>query len=205
MGKWANVRGDYAAFLHFVRIMEPELDIYAAGISFGAIQTLDQAMVSPHLLKGIVAMSVSTIPLELPGAVKIILRLFGGLFPRMKMPSQPQESFPGAEKLMGKTDLRYDPLCPTSSTFGNLKELLDRQNRLKDELKFITLPILHLQGLRDDIAKPDRSLTENCGSDDASYREFENSPHDLLAGPDHEQVIGVIVSWLNERVNKSLG
>jgi alpha-beta hydrolase superfamily lysophospholipase len=199
MGSWANIRGDFAAFLHFIRIREGNVGIYGMGLSFGALQTLDQAIVSPHLLKGIVVMSVSTISLKVPGAINVAVGVLGSVAPKTKISATPLESFPGAREFLGRQDLWADPLCPDTQTFGNLKELLKRQREIPDDLQYITIPIFHLQGLMDDIALPDETLVERCSSEDKTYKQYSNAEHEMLNSIDREQIINDILDWLERQ------
>ncbi|GHT99297.1 hypothetical protein FACS1894142_6720 [Spirochaetia bacterium] len=202
MGKWENIRGDYAAFLHFIRIKEgDEIKIFAIGSSFGALQTLDQGIVSPHLLSGVIVMSVSTIPLKIPFPFNVLLPIAGTLFPKSTISAEPLESFSGAKILLPENNLWADPLCPATQTYGNLKELLKRQKQIPDDLKYLTVPILHLQGEKDTIALIDQTLLEKCSSADKTYHKYPNAEHEMLASIDKEQIVFDIISWLDERID----
>ncbi|GHU63385.1 hypothetical protein FACS189418_6570 [Clostridia bacterium] len=198
MGKWANVRGDMAAFLHLVRAKEPNVKIFAVGMSFGALQTLDQAIVSPHLLDGIVLMSISTVAIDIPTYAHTLINVLGKVMPKIKLPAGVHESFHGAKAKMEKKDLWADPLCPAYMTVGNVRELMLRQNRIRKELKFLTIPVLHMQGGQDTVAFVDKTLLKRTSSRDRTYQYYPNATHDML---EEDSVGEDIVLWLNKRVS----
>lgn len=194
---WEQIRSDMTAFLHFVRVKQPNLPIFAYGASFGAAQTLDQAIVSPHLLSGIIIASISTIPLEFP--MKSLMLFMGTYFPNISISAEPQESFPGAKIKMAGSNLCWDPLCPKTMTLGFINKLVIRQSTFKDELKYVTIPVFHMQGALDLIAKPDSSLSEGLSTEDVKYKVYEHSGHDM-SSEDMDMSIIDIINWLNDHV-----
>jgi len=199
MGKWEFIRGDLAAFLHFVNIKEPNIPIYAFGASFGAAQTFDQAIVSPHLLKGIILAAFSTIPLEIPSVSRLMIKVLGKFAPELKMRAEPPESYRGAKQKLKDSNLWADPLCPATMTFGNVHELMKRQRDFASQAHLISLPILHIQGTRDVIAKPDPSFLAKVSSLDRTYKMYD-AEHDIFTSEQTENIIADIIYWLSERV-----
>jgi acylglycerol lipase len=184
MDRWEDGRGDLAAFLRLVRSREPGKKVFAFGISYGACRVVDQAITTPSLLDGIIAMSFSTIPLKLPPFVKAMISLLGAAFPKLAIPAE-------------KTD---DPLCPRTMTAGFIKRLADRQRSIGGELGALKLPVLHMQGKEDSITLPDASIMENIGSDDYSYKEYEGAGHVVFEGKDPEKAMQDICDWVNARL-----
>ena len=199
--RWDDVRGDFTCFLKLVHTLEPGKPVFAYGISFGACQVLDQAIVSPHLLNGVIAAGFSTRPVGVvPPAVLRIITIMGTIFPKKTMPADlNQPAFPGAREKLAGTDLWRDPLCPVTMTMGFTRQLFKRQSELANELQFITIPVLHQQGLEDPIAQPDPSIAKKIGSSDYICKEYANTDHFLLERETRESVLEDICLWLEER------
>ena len=115
------------------------------------------------------------------------------------MPADVPESFPGAKEKMQGTDLWKDPLCPETMTFGNFTVLITRQASYQDECQFVSLPVLHLQGAQDTIAKPDPSLITKLASEDVTYKVYDNANHDLFNSPDADKIVVDVIRWLDDR------
>jgi len=199
INSWQEHRGDFAAFLHLVHTLETGKKTFAYGLSFGACQVIDQAIVSPHLLDGIIANSFSTLPTNVPPAAGLAINIIGKLFPLMRLPAGLDQALPGAREKMAGTDLWRDPLCPATMTVSFPKKLFKRKNELAGQLHFLTIPVLHQQGLDDTITLPDHSIAEKIGSKDYTYKEYPQMGHGLLDGVHADDVINDICTWLEER------
>ncbi|MDL2293400.1 alpha/beta hydrolase [Ruminococcaceae bacterium OttesenSCG-928-D13] len=199
MDCWDDFRGDFASFLRLVRTLEPGKPVFAYGISFGACQVIDQAIVSPHLLDGIIAASFSTRPVNIPLAALKVMSVIGRLMPKKKVDGDLQPSFQGAAEKMAGTTLWHDPLCPRHITMGFTYRLFNRQKQLAGELQYLTIPVLHQQGMDDSITLPDSSIAEKIGTEDYTYIEYSETGHELLGGKDPDAVMNDIYLWLEER------
>jgi lysophospholipase len=196
LDNWEDVRGDFASFLRLVHAIEPDKSIFAFGISFGACQVMDQAIISPHLLNGIIAASFSTLPANIPRTTKGMIHFLGSIFPEKAIKTELQESFLGAKENMAGTRLWHDPLCPRNMTLGFAKILFMRQKELTDELQYITIPVLHLQGKDDVITLPDASIAQKIGTSDYTYREYDRTGHEILNGVNPKIVMRDISNWV---------
>ncbi|MDR1387500.1 MAG: lysophospholipase [Propionibacteriaceae bacterium] len=202
---FAQPRGDLAALLRLVRKRQPATPVFLAGCSYGALTALDQAIVSPHLMAGVIAMSFSTVGLSGSTAVAVkLISALGALFPKLTVPAQPAESFAGARRWLGATGrLWADPLCPATNTLGFVREVLARRGpQLAQQLPLLRVPLLYQAGALDDVAPPDPGLTARTGSPDATYRCYPDSGHDLLAEPDHPAVTADLLAWISERTSR---
>ena len=202
INSWQELRGDFAAFLRLVRTLEPEKKVFAYGLSFGACQVIDQAIVSPHLLEGIIVNSFSTLPTNIPPVAGLAINLIGRFFPLLRLPAGSDQALPGAKEKMKGTDLWRDPLCPASMTVSFPKKLFTRKKEFAGQLHFLTIPVLHQQGLDDTITLPDHSIAEKIGSRDYTYKEYPDMGHGLLDGLHTDDVINDIYIWLDERRKK---
>lgn len=199
MASWNDFRGDMTAFLHLVKSYHPDKPIFAYGISFGAVQVMDQAIVSPHLLDGVIANSFSTIPLKMSPIMQGMIKLVGKVFPKISIKSQMQPSYKGALLKVNDPELAQDSLCPRTMTLGFTCGLLKRQKNIANELEYIQMPVLHQQGLDDDITRPDSSIAKKIGSSDYTYKTYPDTGHELLEGKDPQKVLNDIVKWLEAR------
>jgi alpha-beta hydrolase superfamily lysophospholipase len=161
---------------------------------------LDQAIVSPTRIEGAIVASISSIPLKLPGFMRVLIK--AAALRGLKVPAEPQESFLGAKDALGRTDLWKDPLCPSSMTLGMVRGLTERQAHLADDLRHLRVPVLFLAGSLDTIAKPDPGLLDLISSRDKLYKEYANAGHDLFSSDEYEAIIGDITAWLDERIGK---
>lgn len=199
MKSWEVMRADLHIFLHFVRIREPKLPIFAFGLSFGGLLVLDQAIIAPRILSGVVTASISRKQIEISSIVKGMINIVGRLFPGISINAEPQEVYKGAKsKLRG--DLWKDPICPTKLTLGFVRNLLKRQSEIGDDLKYIEIPVFHIQGGKDDIALQDSSLVDRLGSKNNKYQLYKETGHDIFLSGESPIITKDIVNWLNERV-----
>lgn len=199
MNSWNDVRGDFSAFLRLVHTREASKPVFAFGISFGACQVIDQAIVSPHMLDGIIAASFSTRTVNIPPYAIKIISFAAEILPRMTISAAPLPAFKDAEKRMAGTELWKDPLCPRTMTLAFAKGLFKRQSELARELKYVTIPMLHLQGADDTITLADNSVGKKLGTKDYTYKTYPKTGHEILMGENPDAVINDILIWLEAR------
>jgi alpha-beta hydrolase superfamily lysophospholipase len=195
---WRQIRGDFASFIRIVHTECPNKKIFAFGISFGACQVIDQAIIAPHLLSGIIPASFSTIPIKLPLTAKFFMNVLGKAFPQMTLPTEGSAAFPGAKEKLEGTELWRDPFCADVITLGFMRNLFSRQIQIASELKYVTVPVLHIQGADDIITPPDSSITSKIGTKDYTYKTYEKTGHSVFFSENVMDIVGDIVNWLND-------
>ncbi|MDR2938756.1 MAG: lysophospholipase [Clostridiales bacterium] len=201
MESWHYIRGDFSAFIRLVQTLEPGKPLFAFGISFGACQVIDQAIVSPHMLNGIIAASFSTRPVNVSSIAVGLINVLGGIFPKLAMKATPLPSFKDAETKMPGTNLWEDPLCPRTMTLAFTKGLFKRQEELANDIKYLTIPMLHLQGADDTITLPDNTVVNRVGTKDYTYKEYPKTGHEVLMGGNPDTITKDILHWLDGRIH----
>ena len=193
LASWDAIRGDFAAFIRKVRTLAPGKKIFAYGLSFGAIQTLDQAIVSPHLLSGIIINSFSTQKVtHISPVILKVIDVVAMVFPKMRVAAELDQSDSG--------NAWRDPLTPTTMTLATPKNLFKQQQKIAMQLHEIMIPVFHQQGLMDEITLPDRELAAKFEAVDYTYKEYAEMGHSLLAGVEADWVMNDICKWLEERL-----
>lgn len=205
VARWREPRADLKALLHIVHHRHSNLPVTVAGCSYGALVAADQAITAPHLVDGVILMSLSTQPLAGPAATATrVLGALGRVFPTVTLPADPPETFPGAKAALTpgrrQRDLWADALCPPTLTLGLVRQVIHLRGRgLAADLPQLTAPVLLQAGADDTIAPPDPALVDRTGAADRTFRLYDRSGHDLLAGPDRDRVTADVIAWLDDR------
>jgi alpha-beta hydrolase superfamily lysophospholipase len=197
--EWKHIRGDFSSFIRLVHSLQPDKKVFAFGISFGACQVVDQSIFSPHMLDGIIPASFSTIPIKLPTIAKLFMSVFGKASPKLSMPVDGNSAFPGAKEKLSGTELWRDPLCADIITLRFMRGLFGRQLEIAGELKFVTIPVLHIQGLDDTITPPDISIAGKIGTKDYTYKTYPETGHGIFLSEQSGNIIRDICEWLIEK------
>jgi acylglycerol lipase len=82
-----------------------------------------------------------------------------------------------------------------------VSELTAAVQRFPAEVPSLRLPLLVMHGDADGLVPPagSRMIHERAGSDDKTIEIWEGLYHEILNEPEQDQVIDVIVAWLDER------
>ena len=75
-------------------------------------------------------------------------------------------------------------------------------DRIGQKLNKIDLPLLVLQGSRDELVSPEggRAVYEQATSQDKKLEVYEGAFHDLFHEVNREEVIGDLCNWLSARI-----
>ncbi|MDP2269698.1 MAG: lysophospholipase [Archangium sp.] len=195
---WVERFEDYLAdlgqFVARVQAAEPNKPLFLLGHSMGgAIATLYTLNEKPKLA-GLIT-SAAALETDAPaGVVKVV----SVLTPRLAIFELDDSNFSRDPKVVEsmKTDpLIYDGKGPARTA----SELLGAIASLREKAPTLTVPLLTLHGSIDKVTPPTGSawLVEQAGSKDKTHRAFPGLAHDLLHEPEREQVIEVILGWLD--------
>jgi acylglycerol lipase len=96
-----------------------------------------------------------------------------------------------------------DPLVYTGKMTARLAaELLKAVQRVQTEAAKITLPLLIVQGSEDKLVDPAGAqlLYDTVSSIDKTLKVYEGYYHEVFNEPEHEQVLGDVEAWLEQRL-----
>ena len=173
------------------------LPVIVLGHSTGAAIALRYAIDHPGELTGLIL----TAPLaQLPPGT--LARMFGTMVSTL-LPDAPPEREPGISYRDPTVQADYitDPLTRLGQIpMSSGAEAARRAAEIMDGLDTITLPVLLLWGTREGLT-PSGGAEHLLGALEhapLTRRSFDSLYHELLGGPQHEQVLDAIEAWLDQ-------
>ena len=175
---------------------------YLLGHSMGGLIALRYALVHPEKIDALVLSAPAIKPVQDASKLQeASLRAIARVAPGMPVvPSREGvlSSDPAVEERAKKDPLFYNGKTKAKQAVEIVdagREVLKRASQLK-------MPLMILQGSDDELVDPKGAeqlykLTNNRPGVDTSMVVWPGMKHELLNEPDGEQVLGVIIAWLN--------
>jgi alpha-beta hydrolase superfamily lysophospholipase len=200
-----NAVTDLEALMTLVRDRQPGKPIYLVGQGFGASLAAVYGARKAGSKMPLAGLVLSAPPLR--GEVKRSERMgtraaaiFGPRTHQLEIDLTKWSSDPSVVAAWRTDPLVYDGQ-PTASTAGEVLRASDELQRSAGELK---LPLLVMFGSADVVASADqgKALVEHAGSTDKNFQMYEGLFHDLFREPRRSEVIGDVLTWLNNHAGQ---
>jgi alpha-beta hydrolase superfamily lysophospholipase len=191
---------DIDKLVDIAKAAHPGLPLFILGHSAGGVLSAIYALDHQEKLSGFICESFA-FQVPAPDFAIAVLRGLSHIFPHAHVVKLKNEDFsrnPEVVDFMNNDPLIAHEVQPTKT----MQQLSLADERLKNEMSKVTLPLLILHGTQDKATKPEgsRSFYDNAASADKTIRLYEGHFHDLLNDLDKEIVMNDIVSWLNGRI-----
>jgi len=200
--KFEDYAADVDRVMQEVRSREPGLPIFLMGHSAGGVTACIYALDHQKDLAGLICESFA-FQTPAPDVALSILKGLSHIAPHLHVIKLKNSDFtrdPKAVEQMNADPLIKDETQPTET----MAALVRADERLKENLSKITLPLLILHGTSDNAAKHSGSEQFNkvASSNDKTLKLYDGHYHDLLNDLGKEQVMGDIQDWLGQRLPK---
>lgn len=201
---FATLVSDLAVFIAYVKNECPEAPLYVCGYSMGGCVAATYIVSEPaHGLAGVIFCASALQTSKDISPLKIFAaRVLGDLWPKLRLANLT------AGHLMSRDTSEVEKYEDDQSIYhGKItartgKQLLLANDRIGQKLNKIDLPLLVLQGSRDELVSPEggRAVYEQATSQDKKLEVYEGAFHDLFHEVNREEVIGDLCNWLSARI-----
>lgn len=171
------------------------------GHSLGGLISVRYAQTRPHAMRGLVLSGpLLALQVKVPVWKRTLARLCSILAPRTRFQSTIRTDQltrdPAARQVR-----ENDPLRCRSVTANWYFQVLDAMVAAWDEASRLTLPVLLLQGDRDEVVNPDAATRWwlTLPAKDKTLRLLSGHLHELLSEPDWSDTAAGILAWLEPR------
>ncbi|UAY50887.1 alpha/beta hydrolase [Ferruginibacter albus] len=192
---------DLDKLINIAQAAHPGLKIFLLGHSAGGVLSSVYSLKYQQKLSGFICESFA-FQVPAPDFAIAALKGLSHVFPHAHVVKLKNEDFSRNKEVVDF--MNNDPLIahevqPTKT----MQQLAIADEKLKEEMPTIKLPLLILHGTLDKATKPSGSqyFYDNASSTDKTLKFYEGHYHDLLSDLDKEVVMGDILSWLNSRTN----
>jgi alpha-beta hydrolase superfamily lysophospholipase len=202
---WEEYRGDLHAFLAQVRKWQPKLPIFLMGHSLGGLVVLDYALHYPAGLSGLIAAAPALGKVGVPPFLMALGRVMSRICPRFSLEVGMDLSGLARDPAVIQTVLT-DPLFHRRGTARLSTEVTQAIERVQAQAEALAVPVLILHGSADRMVPPDgsREFFRKLRYPDREFREYPEGYHGLFADIGHEEVLGDVGRWMEERVKGTL-
>ena len=196
--------GDYVddvdAVVSLARSREPGLPVFLLGHSAGGVVSCLYTLEHQSKLAGLICEDFA-FKVPAPDFALAVLKGVSHLAPHAHVVRLKNEDFsrnPDVVATMNTDPLIAHETQPTRT----MAELARADERLGQEFRLITLPVLILHGTGDKVTKPSGSqqFFDAVGSSDKTLKLYEGHYHDLLNDLGKEQVMADIRGWISSRL-----
>lgn len=201
--KFAHYETDLDTFVGQIKASHPDLMLFMLGHSAGGVVACNYAVDHQEKLAGLICESFAY-QVPAPDFALAVLKGVSHLFPHAHVLKLKNEDFSRDPAVI--LEMNSDPLIENETQpTQTVAEMARADERLKENFKNITLPVLIIHGSADKATKPEgsQSFYENAGSTDKTIKIYEGGYHDLLNDTIKEEVLGDIRNWLDERIPAS--
>lgn len=191
---------DVDALVTMAKAQEPGLPVFVLGHSAGGVISCIYTLEHQAKIAGLICESFAH-ELPAPDFVLAVLKGVSYVAPYAHVFKLNNEDFSRDPEVVEA--MNNDPLIAGESQPAQTAAVMVRADeRLKQEFRLITLPVLILHGTLDKATKPSGSqhFYEMAGSTDKTLKLYEDHFHDLLNDIDKEVVMADIQRWLDERI-----
>jgi acylglycerol lipase len=199
---FADYVSDVASFVRLVKSRERGLPVFLLGHSAGGVVACLYAIDHQSELAGLICESFAH---QVP-APDFALAVFKGIShvaPHARILHLKNEDFSRDPSVVAAMDA--DPLIDhETQPTKTLAEMVRADERLKNNFRNITLPVLILHGTSDKATRPSGSqlFFDTAGSKDKTLKMYNGMFHDLLNDVDKEVVLSDITRWIDGRLPK---
>jgi len=192
---WRELRADLSAFLHFVRVLEPDLPVFLFGISLGSIIVLDHAIHQPHQMYGVIAASAPVGEMPISPIMAGATRLLSRIAPRLELKMGPDAETESRDAEAVAVHVN-DPLKYYGGTVRFFVEMLEVVKQIQSQAGQLNVPLLMLQGSADPVAIPDEAFFQRVACADKQRKVYDGARHNLLIETNREEVFQDIGDWI---------
>ncbi|MES1184121.1 MAG: lysophospholipase [Myxococcales bacterium] len=199
--KFSDYVDDVATFVARAKVQEPNLPVFMLGHSAGGVVACMYALAHQAELEGLICESFAH-QVPAPDFALAVLKGLAHVAPHAHVLKLKNEDFSRDAKAVAA--MNADPLIAgETQPTQTVAEMVRADERLKNEMGIITLPLLILHGTNDKATKPSGSqlFYERAGSKDKTLKLYEGHYHDLLNDTDKELVMNDIQAWLDARLS----
>jgi acylglycerol lipase len=195
-----HVVSDLRAFVDLVAARHPGLHLYLLGHSMGGAISIAYAARHQETLAGLLLSAPVADPDAAGAVTRGLSRILSAVAPDLgvyEVDASLVSRDPEVVRDYEQDPLVYDGKLPART----VAELTSAVQRFPDQMPGLRLPLLVMHGGADELVPPSGSLMvhERAGSDDKTLRIWDGLYHEILNEPEQDQVIDLIVSWLDER------
>lgn len=177
----------------------PGVPIFVYGHSLGGLITTEYALAHGDKLNGVILSGAALKrPLSVSRFKVGLARVVAAIAPDAHVVAVDDHEFSRDPTVMAT--LANDPLIshqklPAISAVAGIDGMEDAQENM-DQLK---LPLLILYGTADKVnpVEGSQALFSGVGSHDKTLKPYKGLYHDLMHEPEHDQVAGDVIAWLN--------
>jgi acylglycerol lipase len=191
---------DVEAVARVVKSREQRLPLFILGHSAGGVVSCLYTLDHQSELAGLICESFAY-ELPAPDFALAVFKGLGHLAPHAHILHLPNESFSRDRKVVEA--MNEDPLIAhETQPTQTMAAMVRADERIKNGLAQITLPVLILHGTLDKNTKPSGSqhFYEMVASKDKTLKLYEGGFHDLLNDIDKEKVFAEIKNWIAARL-----
>jgi alpha-beta hydrolase superfamily lysophospholipase/uncharacterized protein YbjT (DUF2867 family) len=196
---------DVAKVVEIAKTRDPGLPVFVLGHSAGGVVSCTYALDHQRDIAGVVCESFAY-EVPAPDFELALLKGLSRVAPHLHVFKLKDEDFSRDPKFVEQ--MKADPLVhhmayPTST----IAALVRSDERLKNELANITLPVLIVHGTADKVTKPSGSqhFYDNAGSADKTLKLYEGHYHDLLNDVGKDVVMTDITEWIARHTLEGAG
>ncbi|KAA6420475.1 MAG: alpha beta hydrolase, partial [Trebouxia sp. A1-2] len=191
---------DAAGFANEVLQNQPSIPAFIGGQSLGGLISAHVALLEQSKWSGLVLCSAAmniewTLALRLQAPLG---GLFASLVPRARLvPAvKPEDMSPDPKVVQDYVNDKLNFIGPVRARTGN--EILKGFRSLEHRQAQLHLPILAVHGTSDRCTSLPavKRLLEACQSKDITLKEMPGGYHELIMGPEKEQVIPMVREWI---------
>jgi alpha-beta hydrolase superfamily lysophospholipase len=194
---------DLAKLVQLAKEREPGAPTFVLGHSAGGVVACLYALDHQAEIAGLICESFAH-ELPAPDFALAILKGVGHIAPHAHVLKLKDEDFSRDPKFVEQ--MKNDPLISKQGYEAQTVAALVRADeRLKNELSRISLPLFILHGTADRAAKPHGSqfFHQVAASKDKTLKLYEGHFHDLLNDVDKEKVMADVTQWTTARLGRA--
>jgi alpha-beta hydrolase superfamily lysophospholipase len=195
---------DVVKLVTLAKSREPGLPVYLLGHSAGGVVSCVYTLEYQTELAGLICESFA-FQVPAPDFALAVLKGLSHVAPHAHVLKLHNEDFSRDLKVvdfMSSDPLIAHEVQPTKTVAAMVRA----DERLKEELALIQLPVLILHGTSDKATKPSGSqlFYDTASSADKTLKLYEGHFHDLLNDLEREDVMADIQAWLNARIGPAV-
>ncbi|MFU8773985.1 MAG: lysophospholipase, partial [Anaerolineales bacterium] len=190
------------AYYKMVKAEQPELPIFLLGHSMGGLIVTEYLIDhSAHFQGAIISAPLVMVPDHVNPLTIVAGKVLSVVAPKMGVVAVDPHSVSRDPEVVEA--YINDPLVLHDKTPARLSaELLETIIRVNNEMEKITTPMMITQGSEDKLVNPQGAemLYQRASSMDKTLKVYEGLYHEVFNEPEHEQVLGDVVDWLEARL-----
>lgn len=193
--------GAFAEFLDDVEVMLDglgnDLPVILYGHSMGGLIGASYGM-SNRPQPNLYVLSAPALTADVPAVLRIGSKVLNRLRPGLRIANSIKGEQLSKDPTVGEKYFA-DPLVETKATarFGSL--LFDHMDRLAEDYRKLARPTLVIHGADDPLVPPHASAPL-AALDNVTRRLFPGLRHEIHNEPEWEEVLGLVVSWINDQL-----